>query len=186
MDCKQKLMIGVGTALFGLLPNLAPAAVSCPAGELQVPVSGKILNNAVQPGTTLGTVHLTLGADKKTATSLKCGILGSGGVGPDGSINFVHTFVCDDQVSLAPGLAVHSQLSLNTSGTANAQACPAGYFPPGATSGGFTETSTPIPGTGRGIFTNVTAGEINVDGTINCAFAIDMKFSGAVCLPIPQ
>lgn len=180
MNSKRKLVIGVGLVMLSTLPILAAAEVSCEADEVLTPVSGKILNNAVQPGTTLGTVALALGAK----TKLKCGILGSGGAGPDGSINFVHTFVCDDQVTVAPGLAVHSQLTLNTSGTASAQACNTQYFPPGSTTGTFSETSTPIAGTGRGVFTGVERGEIHVDGTINCLFAIDMKFSGSVCLPV--
>ncbi|MGB5338155.1 MAG: hypothetical protein WBO06_03565, partial [Gammaproteobacteria bacterium] len=66
-------------------------------------------------------------------------------------------------------------------GFANVQSCPEGYSP-GSTYGTFEETSVPIPCTGRGVFAGGEHGDIQIQGTINCLFAIDMKFTGAVSL----
>lgn len=177
MNNKRNVLIGIGLLMTSALQPLAAQSVTCGDGETLTRVAGKIYNNAVQPGTTLGTVHLKLGRKK-----MKCGILGQGAAGNDGSINFVHTFVCDDRVVFPPtGDTVHSQLTLNTTGFANAYACPEGY-PQGSTSGTFEETSVPVPGTGRGVFTGVERGQVNIEGSINCLSAIDMKFTGAVCL----
>lgn len=163
--------------LLGMTPALAQS-VNCAADEVLVPVKGKIFNNALQPGTTLGTVHMTLGHRQK----MKCGLLGQGGAGPDGSVNFIHTIVCDDEIPHPfTGEIMHSQLTLNTSGLGNFQACPQDY-PPGAASGSFQETSTPVAGMGRGIFTGVERGELQIEGEVNCLFTIDMKFKGGVCL----
>jgi len=173
---KRNILIGAGLVMTSMLQPLAAQDITCEDGERLTRVSGKIFNNAVQPGTTLGTAHVKLGKKK-----MKCGILGQGAAGDNGSINFVHTFVCDDKVEFPlTGDTIHSQLTLNTTGFANVQSCEG--FPPGSTYGTFEETSVPVPGTGRGVFADVERGEIQIKGTINCLFAIDMKFSGAVCL----
>lgn len=182
MEYSYKFLTGLGLFIGIAIQPLSAQPISCADDETPTHVSGKIYNSAVQPGVTLGTVHLHLGAHKGEKHRMKCGILGQGATSPDGSANFIHTFVCDDQViHPVSGESYHSQLTLNTSGFANFQACPAGY-PPGSAYGTFEETSVPLPGTGRGIFENVERGEIHIKGTLNCLFAIDMKFKGEVCL----
>jgi len=162
-----------------LQPVLAQEVI-CDDDEVLTPIAGKIFNNGVQPGTTLGTVHMKV--DRK---KMKCGILGQGAA-INGSINFIHTIVCDDhEIFPLTGDTIHSQLTLNTTGSINDESCPDG-FPEGSTFGTFTEISSPIPGTGRGIFTGLEPGEINIEGSINCLFAIDMSFSGDICLKNQQ
>ncbi len=163
------------------LQPLAAQAVFCTDDEKLTRLTGKIFNNAVQPGTTLGTVNLKLGRKW-----MKCGVLGQGAASSDGSLNFVHTIVCNDKVIFPlTGEIIHSQVTLNSTGFANVQACPAG-FPPGSMSGTFQEKSKPIPGTGRGVFADIGRGVINLRGTINCLSTIDISFSGAVCLKKPE
>jgi len=177
MNNNRKTLFAVGLVCAFSLQPLVAQAVSCNDNEELTPVRGKIFNNGVQPGTTLGTARVRLGEDR-----MKCGIMGQGAVGNDGSINFVHTLVCNDKVIFPPtGDIIHSQITLNTTGFANFQACPEG-FPPGSAVGTFQETSVPIPGTGRGVFADVERGEIHIEGTINCLSSIDMKFSGTICL----
>lgn len=172
----NKIIMAAG-ALLAALQVASAHAVDCGDDEVGVPVTGKIFNNGVQPGLTLGTVHVSVGGQK-----LKCGILGQGG-SADGTINFVHTFVCDDQTVFLPtGDTIHSQLTLNTSGVADVRACLSPPYPLGSTEGTFTEVSVPVPGSGRGIFTGVERGEVVIEGTINCMFSIDMKFAGELCL----
>ncbi len=176
MNNKYCIVIGMSMGL-GVTFSAVAQPVSCAEGETLAPVSGKVFNNAVQPGMTLGTVHAKIGTAK-----MKCGILGQGASGNDGSINYMHTFVCDDEVVFPPtGDTMHSQLTLNTTGVSNFQACGTNY-PPGSAYGTFQEISVPVPGTGRGIFSGVQTGEVRIDGTINCLGTIDMKFTGAVCL----
>ena len=181
MYLKRASLVAAGLLALAVQP--AMSEVTCDVGETLVPVSGKALNNAVHPGMTLGVIHLNVGTGKNVE-KIKCGLTGSGGVDANtGTIGFVHSFVCDDQVVFPmTGETVHSQLIMNTAGQSYMEACPDGY-PPGAATGSFQETSVPIAGTGRGIFDGVERGEIHVDGTINCLFSIDMKFTGEVCLP---
>jgi len=177
MKNNRKTLFAAGLICAATLQPLVAQAVNCNDDEELTPVRGKIFNNAVQPGTTLGTARIRIGEDR-----MKCGVLGQGAVGNDGSINFVHTLVCNDKVIFPlTGNIIHSQITLNTTGFANFQACPEG-FPPGSAVGTFQETSTPMPGTGRGVFTNVERGEIHIDGAINCLASIDMKFTGAICM----
>lgn len=172
----KSVVVGVLLVLAALQPSGAQA-LSCTNGQTETLASGKIFDNGIHLGETLGTVHLKLGEKK-----MKCGMFGQGSVGNDGTINFVHTIVCDDQVVFAPtGETIHSQLSLNTTGYADVQACP-DWYPPGSTFGSFEETAVPIPGTGRGVFAGVNTGEVHISGTINCQTSIDMQFSGAICL----
>jgi hypothetical protein len=173
-------------AISVLIAVAGQADASCPAGTTATAVKGKIFNNAVNLGATsgtLGTVQLEVG----NGTKVKCGIIGTGGVGSDRSINFTHTLVCDDSLLItnpATGQreTVHSQVTLNTTGTSAFQACNPSN-PLGGSYGTFEETSVPVPATGRGIFQGVTAGRIAIDGTMNCQFAIDMKFQGEICMP---
>ena len=154
-------------------------------GKTYTKVRGTILNNAVMPGTTLGTVHLRLG-DKRNGLKMKCGLLGQdqSGIGDQG-ITFLHTFVCDDQITdTGSGETLHSQLTVFTTGSGDFMAC-LPPFPAGAAYGSFHEVSTPVSGWGRGLFSGILEdeGEIRINGTINCLFAIDMEFEGWVCLP---
>ena len=156
-------------------------------GKTTMPVKGEIHNNAVMPGTTLGTVHLRIG-DKRNGTKMKCGLLGQdqSGIGSTG-IAFLHTFVCDDEVQIpGTGETVHSQLTVWTTGAGDFMACPSPPFPPGAVYGSFEEVSVPVPSVlpGRGIFEGLAddEGMIFITGTINCLFSIEMEFEGWVCL----
>lgn len=168
-------------AILAALAGQAHAASICPADTKPLKVKGTIFSNAVSPGTTLGIAHLKISHGK----NLRCGILGSGGVGLDGTTKFVDQLVCDDSLSVAnpyTGRAetVHSQLTLNTSGTGAFYPC-VHNVPAAGSYGTFDEISTPISGRGR--FQGVKAGLINNRGTINCQFGIDMEFEGEVCLP---
>ena len=177
MKNTRKTLFVAGLICATTLQPLIAQAVTCNDDEELTRVKGKIFNNAIQPGTTLGTARIKIGGKK-----MKCGIMGQGAVGNDGSINFVHTLVCNDKIIFPQtGDIIHSQVTLNTTGFANFQACPDG-FPPGSAVGTFQELSTPIPGTGRGLFAGVERGEIHINGTINCLAAIDMKLSGAICM----
>lgn len=210
MNGKRKKLFGIGLVAFSTLPLMAvaeypPAQPLCDSDEYQVPISGKVLNDGQVPAAffppadtppdipfsaTLGTVALVIG--KPVDASMKCGIVGFGGVtgpivGEPGKVGilFRHTFSCDDKVTIPGGLTVHSQVTLDTIGK---------LTPTSSCSGTFTEYSTPaleplVPNTnlmnGRGIFTGVQKGWVKVDGTLNCASVVDMKFSGYVCLPAP-
>lgn len=160
--------LGVCLCSFGLVaPALAVA--EC------VPVAGKIFNNALGPGSTLGTVHFDFNKEK-----FKCGIKGDGKLPDDegdGPLNFNHMIVCDDDVGGAD--PIHSQLLWDTTGdyTAIIQDCGFGDVK----SFSFMETSEPVPGTGTGKFQGVTSGNITVEGTLYCTLAIDMKFNGELC-----
>ncbi len=155
-------------------------ANSCPAGTSATLVSGKILNQMINPGSTLGIVHLQVGEK----TKVKCGIVGSGNLGSDGTINFVHSLVCDDSISVtnpATGRTenVHSYVILNTTGTSALQACVPGNLEAGFY-GSFREFSVPV--SGGGMFRGAQGGRIVIDGTVNCARALDMKFRGEFCM----
>lgn len=157
-------------------------------------VKGKIFNNGQAGGgfSTLGVVALD-GDDP--IGKMKCGIVGEaraadgGDIGPDGQplpLLFNHTISCDDKGNLYPGgPATHSQLTFKTKGTFT----DVPHFclgldgnPTGAISAPFIESSTPIPGSGRGVFTSATGGLLTIEGTINCVGTIDMNFSGDICL----
>jgi hypothetical protein len=156
-------------------------ALSCPSDTRRIEVQGEIKNNAISPGISLGIANVRL-EDRR---NLRCGIMGNGGIGPDATtIGFIHNLVCDDSVLVTDAQTgktdtIHSQLTLNTSGTAALQACipnvpQAGFY------GSLREMSIPV--SGRGIFQGVTKGAIVVEGTINCQGAIAMKLRGEICL----
>jgi len=133
-------------------------------------VKGKITNNFSLPTAfhTLGVAAVVFGAN----TKLKCALEGTPAVPPDntpGSVAFTHTISCDDAIGSAYG-PVHSRLQLNTIGTVNQD-------------GSFVETSTPIEGTGTGLFGGIkTDGSVlNIEGQIFPSGAIDMKFTGQAC-----
>lgn len=162
------------------LTGPAYAASMCPSDTTPLKMKGTIFTNAVSPGMTLGIAYMKMPGGK----NLHCGIRGSGSIGPDGTSNFVHDLVCDDSLSVTNPYTgrvetVHSQLTLNSSGTGAFYPC-VHNVPEAGSYGTFDENSTPISGRGR--FQGVKAGLINTRGTINCQFAIDMEFEGEVCL----
>jgi len=165
---RHHVVTAVGVLLFGLGLAAPMAAIGGPC----IAAKGKIFNNALIDGTTLGTVHLTFGNEK-----LKCGLRGIKKDGT-GQLNFDHTMVCDDDAGSDD--PVHSQLLWDTTGyfTSDPESCNNPYAPD-LVSFSFTEVSTPVIGTGR--FANVTRGQITVDGTFFCTLAIDMEFSGQLC-----
>jgi hypothetical protein len=110
----------------------------------------------------------------KLDIKLNCALEGTPAVPPNpqdpGSVAFVHTISCDDTIlsSLGP---VHSKLQFNTQGTVN------------LATGFFTETSTPIPNSGTGLFQGVTedGSYLSIEGRIFPTGAIDMTFTGQAC-----
>ena len=167
-----------------------PAFADCTNGIL-VNVRGKIVNNLQAGGafSTLGVVHLIMDNIGK----MKCGIVGESAApqvpANQGGVGFVHTISCDDNVMLnVPGsgqMIAHSQLTLDTQGVIAPQFCN-GVDTSNGIFGTFSETSVPktVMGnsTGRGVFTSVTEGQINIQGSVNCAGSVDMHFRGYVCL----
>lgn len=182
MLIKKNCMLSTAISVLIAVAGQADAA-SCPAGTTATAIKGKTFNNVVSDtGIVVGAVHLEVGGRAK----VKCGLLGNGGVGSDGSTHFVQTLVCDDSLLItnpATGQreAVHSQITLNTTGTGAFQACNPSS-PLAGSYGTFRETSVPMPGTGRGMFQGVTAGSVVIDGTVNCQFSIDTKFQGEICM----
>ena len=162
------------TAVLAIACTGQATANSCPVGTSARAVEGKIFDQLTITGT-LGVVHLQVGEK----TKVKCGMAGSGGVGPYGAILYEHSLVCDDSVQSANGDSIHSQITLNTTGTSALQAC--GSQP--GFQGTFREVSVPEPASGRGMFHGVQGGRIVIDGTINCGQAINAKFSGYFCAP---
>lgn len=182
MFIKSYFSFGIIFVLVALAGH-GHAASMCPADTTPLKVKGKIFTQAVSSGTSLGTAQLKL----SNGTSPKCGIMGSGGVGSDGIVKFVHQLVCDDKFSVdspytGGSETVHSQLTLNSSGTGAFHVCNRvdESLPP-AFYGTFDEISTPI--SGGGMFQGVKDGRIATRGTINCLSALDMEFEGEVCLP---
>lgn len=199
--CKKGAFAVLGCLVLESSPLLAQ---SCPGDSIYTSVNGKIFNNAQPNSTTLGIVHLQSDVFGK----MKCGIIGVPQPGSDNSlseIKFYHTLSCDDDSAVAPdGTALHSGMTLDTRGvktdgpwcTWNGdEVSPENPLLPGAIiprAFSFTEKSTPIPGTGRGVFgglpgTSPAGGEIIVKGTFSCYGSIDMKFTGHVLTcPPPQ
>jgi hypothetical protein len=141
----------------------------CPAGSQPISVQGKIFNNLLFTGQTLGIVNLVFANQAKA----KCGIIGNS-ISPDprnpSPLNFEHTVVCDD----------HSELWLTTRGNfTGISACPNGV-----SSFSFVEVSTPnISRPHKGLFEDITGGQLTIIGTVNCELEIDMKFNGYTCFP---
>lgn len=153
----------------------AASAEERPCMGRLAPISGKILTNALGPGDTLGTL-----AGNLDGTKLKCGIQGKAFFNPDGSFGgFTHSLVCDD---VAPayygGETIHSQvISISRfDGPPDFRSCGI----PGLEYGTFREISEPQ--SGRGIFSASGGGRLHIEGTVNCAGAVDMKYEGYVCL----
>lgn len=151
-------------------------ATTCPENTTPLAVKGEVYDNAVTPGITLGVVRM-FGRNSR----LDCAMMGNGGAGPDGSINFIHTLFCADKSpSKVNNEIVHSQLTLSTSGSGTFQSCNP-ENPTAGIHGNFSEISIPL--SGRGIFQGVTAGKLVINGKINCQLSIDIQFEGEICLP---
>jgi len=167
------------TAVFAVTPGAASAEERpCEAPGRLVPIAGKIVTNSLGPADTLGTLQGILAGSKK----LKCGIHGKAFLNPDGSFGgFTHSLVCDDD-ALAENAAdtIHSQVvSLSRfDGLPNFNSC--GIPGMDLQYGTFREVSDPQAG--RGIFSPTGGGRLSIDGTVNCAGAVDMSFTGQVCL----
>jgi hypothetical protein len=126
----------------------------------------------------MGVAAVVFGADTKhdtkLDTKLKCALEGTPAVPPNpqdpGSVAFVHTISCDDTINSPLG-PVHSKLKFNTQGTVN------------LATGFFTETSTPIPNSGTGLFQGVImeGSYLSIEGRIFPTGAIDMTFIGQAC-----
>jgi len=156
-------------AVGGLLTSVTQAQ-SLPSGCHAL--KGKIVNNINTPAMyhTMGVADVVLASQGK----LRCALEGMPVVPPNpqdpGSVAFVHTISCDDAIDTPLG-PVHSKLQLNTQGTIN----PATGF--------FTETSTPIPNSGTGLFQGVTVegSFLSIEGRVFRTGAIDMTFTGQAC-----
>jgi hypothetical protein len=154
---------------------VALAGLFCGSAYAQpcVQVRGKIVNNIIptQAGFfTMGVASVVYAGNIK----LKCALLGQP-LPPNSQdpaiVAFVHTISCDDAIDYPQLGPVHSRLQFNSVGTQNADFS-------------FTETSTPIPGTGTGLFQGVTnEGSLAITGQIYQTGAIDMTLSGQACYP---
>lgn len=165
-------------ALFGSTQLMA---------EVCIPVKGKILNSSHNPalggvyvedlGKTIGGVS-TIGVVALNGGNpigkLKCALVGvATGEGAGGLPDFTHTISCDDNVDDDSGI-VHSQLTFLTTGYITGS--------DGADTIFFTEESTPVSGSGKGVFDGTTGGVLTIEGTINVVTkSIDMKFTGELC-----
>jgi hypothetical protein len=155
-------------ALGGLVSGVAQAQ-SMAAGCY--PIKGKIVNNLHTPIPlhTMGVAAVVLPNNVK----VKCAVEGTPAVptnpSPD-SLAFVHTLSCDDAIATPLG-PVHSKAQFNTQGTVN------------FATGFFTETSTPIEGSGTGKFQGVTVNGsyLSIEGRVWPSGAVDMTFTGQLC-----
>ncbi|MCC4114417.1 hypothetical protein LLG90_03525 [Aromatoleum toluclasticum] len=165
----------VAVAALALVSGAASADVRVCEGRL-APISGKITTNAIGPGETLGVLAGTVDEQLK----LKCGIQGKAFFNPDGTFGgFTHTLVCGDAISVF-GQTVHSQVVAISryDGMPDFTSC--GIPGMDLQYGSFREITEPQ--SGRGIFSPTGGGRLEVDGTVNCVGAVDMKISGQVCL----
>lgn len=158
-------------------------AQDCPRGSSKVPIKGKVFNNQLPTGQTLGVAYLKLSHEARrlfdilhilhgNRERLECGIMGNLTYSDPTDplrVDFQHTLSCQD----------HSELWLHTSGRLSPwKSCPNSQNPAFS----FEEVSTPITNaSNKGLFADVTGGEIKVKGTINCKSEVDMKFKGYVC-----
>ena len=161
MHASRYLLMGAALLTILVMPTGSSAQV------VRTPVKGKIFNNLMADGRTLGVVALNLDDEK-----IKCAIAGDP-LPPDAnfSIKFVHTVVCED----------HSQISLLTQGnvTGFLQVCS-----PDFAAFSFREVSFPdLTRPSKGLFAGATRGSLTITGTVNCQLEVDMKFEGYVYLP---
>jgi hypothetical protein len=151
-----------------------------------VPVQGKITNNFIAGGGTLGVVAMVYGPQSRSI-KLKCAMVGvAQQVATPSDVHFIHSISCDDAIPLpaydgAGVVPVHSSIVLNSTGI---------MLPPQNDLQLFTfrETSVPIVGVGaRGLFFGVTGGQLLVEGAVykspveGVPGSIEMKFAGEAC-----
>jgi hypothetical protein len=151
----------------------------CESPGKLVRISGTIMNNALGPGETLGTIQAHLVGSKK----MECGIHGVAHFNPDGTFGFTHSIVCDDRVRVENSTdTIHSQIVSLThfDGVPDFHSCGV----PGMEFGTFRDISEPQ--SGRGIFSPTGGGQLFIEGTVNCAGAVDMSFFGDVCVVRPK
>jgi hypothetical protein len=149
-----------------------------------VPVQGKITNNAIAQGTTLGVVALVYGS-KNHAVKLKCALVGVDQGASFPQLHFIHSISCDDVESEpaydeSGNVPVHSRIVLNTDGQAGPPQSNTQLFT-------FSESSVPIGG-GLGLFEGATGGQLDIRGAVykspidaSQIGSIDMTFQGNVC-----
>ena len=149
-----------------------------------VPVQGKIANNAIAEGTTLGVVALVYGP-KTHAVKLKCALVGADQGATFPQLHFIHSISCDDAESEpaydhSGNVPVHSRIVLETNGQAGPPQSNTQLFT-------FSESSVPIGG-GLGLFEGATGGQLDIHGAVYKSPAdasqlgsIDMTFQGNVC-----
>ncbi|MBV1928046.1 MAG: hypothetical protein KUG81_00825 [Gammaproteobacteria bacterium] len=192
---KQAIIKNIAHALLGsaFLLGASAHAQQCASGSVPIAVKGTIINNgqsAEEVGfSTLGVVKLKLGKRPNVLARMKCGIIGVSAATETEPFAFTHTISCNDDnpVYLGPDFGfqnTHSQLTLDTHGDLTI----AGSCAPISNGiyGSFVEYSTPsADNTGRGLFTDVTEGELVIKGDINCLGSIDMTFKGHICLITP-
>lgn len=168
--------VAAAAMALALGPAQAQEKACEPPAEL-MGVSGKIYSNQLSPGETLGvgTAVLSRGG------SYNCSLQGRAFFNPDGSFGgFNHIIVCGDRYKLADGNIVHSQidtLSVFESPPAFRSCGVPGVDPD---FGSFREVS--YPQSGRGRFSPTGGGRLVIDGTVNCAGAVEMQYTGQVCV----
>lgn len=180
----------LGSALF-LGANTF--AEECATGSYPVAVKGNIINNGQNVEevgvSTLGVVKLKLGRKHRVLARMTCGIIGVSAATESEPFAFTHTLSCTDNntIYLGPDFGfqnAHSQLTLDTYGDLFVEGSCAPISD--GIHGTFVEYSSPSANnTGRGIFTDVTEGEIVIEGDINCLGSIDMTFQGYICMTPP-
>src|SRR5918996_4168823 len=169
MDTRKYIMAFIAAVISVLALVSHSLAQQCPAGSQPVSVKGKIFNNFLFTGQTLGIVQLVF----SNHANAKCGIMGNSiSPGPSNPtpLNFEHAVVCDD----------HSELWLITRGNIT----PISACPNGGSSFSFVEVSTAnISLPHKGLFEDITGGQLTIIGTVNCDLEIDMKLNGYACFP---
>ena len=162
-------------AALALASGAASAEERACQGRL-APISAKVTTNAIGPGDTLG----VLAGKIDDRLKLNCGIQGKAFFNPDGTFGgFTHTLVCGDSISEF-GQTVHSQIVATSRYDGMPQFTSCGIPGMDLQYGSFREITEPQ--SGRGIFSPTGGGRLEVEGTVNCAGAVDMKIEGDVCL----
>ena len=177
----KRPIVVVASLLFGGSVHSAVALDLC------VPVQGKITNNFIAAGNTLGVVAMEYGA-KNSAAKFKCALVGVPQPATPPAVHFIHSISCDDVISIPAGdgsgdVPVHSSIVMETNGTMLPPQTPLELFR-------FQERSVPIVGSGaRGRFHGVIGGQLLVEGIVykspvdGVPGSIDMKFTGEACYP---
>lgn len=168
--------VAVALALGTAQAQAPPAEKPCQAPAELMGISGKIFNNQIAPGETLGVGSAVLA---RSAT-LNCSLQGRAFFENGAFAGFRHTIVCGDRYKLADGDTVHSQIDALSffEGMPAFQSCGIPGVDPEY--GSFREIS--YPQSGRGRFSPTGGGRLFIEGTVNCAGAVEIKYSGEVCV----